>query len=37
MGSTLLEIFKDMINSLLKQNKIVLIIIFYQFFISLKV
>ena len=35
MGSTLLEIFKDMINSLLKQNKIVLIIIFLLFLYKL--
>lgn len=36
MGSTLLEIFKDMINSLLKQNKIVLIIIFLSILYLIK-
>ena len=35
MVSTLLEIFKDMINSLLKQNKILLIIIFLLFLYKL--
>lgn len=36
MVSTLLEIFKDMINSLLKQNKIVLIIIFLSILYLIK-